>query len=133
MLSTLLRDSRYDEALPELKDWLETAVQMSEGARDEYNFQLSANEYIEILSALIRLIEQTRWQSMESAPRDGRRFLHCDGSIAKECWFSKAINDFTFGKLNSDWNEIAARETSTLRFWQPLPLPPKPKAGGDDE
>lgn len=69
-LPTLLRESRYDEALPELQRGLEL-YQKQGGRTTEPEDEAHVFAMITILEALMRLIERPR--SMESAPRDGTK------------------------------------------------------------
>jgi hypothetical protein len=64
------------------------------------------------------------WQPIETAPKDGRRFLRCvpkQMNLIGICRFSRVHKVFQI-KRYGYWDTIYLHEGE---FWQPLPEPPK--------
>jgi len=66
------------------------------------------------------------WQPIESAPRDGTHFNAYDSmGKVQEVWFSYDCGDFTHGRHDYNYMDIACSEYTTLVGWQPLPSAPE--------
>ena len=120
-LPTLLRESRYDEALPELRRDL--AMVSDRPVPGEYEVLLpwttiDSLELQAILEALIRLIEQTRWEPIAYPMPTCEDYLIWDG---EEVHLAHLLD-------NGTWNGFYG-VVSDPTHYMPLPLPPKPKAG----
>ena len=65
----------------------------------------------------LRLSAGGGWMAIESAPRDGTRFLALQGSRHFDCWWHDA------GYGEAYWQDECDSEPNPDR-WQPLPAPP---------
>lgn len=63
----------------------------------------------------------SEWQTMESAPRDGSRILATDGEWVDVVHYSsRTLPEYCWVD-----EQGSGSGSSFLKFWQPLPEPPK--------
>jgi hypothetical protein len=64
---------------------------------------------------------EPRWQPVETAPKDGRRFLVSDGAAVATVWWSAEADEWIGHDTEGAFGAVT--------HWMPLPPPP----GGDNE
>lgn len=69
------------------------------------------------------------WRSVETAPKDGTKFMAATSFGTRQVWFDAEINDFTFGQLTYDSNGslcyVGVQEVESLfKLWMPFPAAP---------
>ena len=67
------------------------------------------------------------WQPIETAPRDGSRFLVINGLGEVSISHRLGFNHFWAGRDQSGSHAWTRMGSSALTHWMPLPLPPQPK------
>jgi len=91
------------------------------------NVQMLWEAFRDARAALSHHSTPQGWQSMDSAPKDGRRVLVAIGELVGEAWYDDQDGDYHAGWYwaNENWTDAHVSNPIYPNAWQPLPPPPE--------